>query len=202
MFQGLKCTSMHVTDLTSPYFDTKLVYEVIGFFESKYGRWRHEKCRNARLCIFQVFSTIFDIKKKTILKVIGFWNQNMVDEEMRHAQTCVSGPKTHVYACLRFSSTIFWLKKPITFQIVFFFNQKWCEPTWKKQKRAFMLFSELLPPFLIETKNLKKIGFFYLKYGGWSPETSINVCFRAWNARLCMSQILPRHILIQNQFIK
>ena len=38
VFKGLKCTSMHVTDLTSPYFDTKLVYEVIGFFESKYGR--------------------------------------------------------------------------------------------------------------------------------------------------------------------
>ena len=38
VFQGLKCTSMHVTDLTSPYFDTNLVYEVIGFFKSKYGR--------------------------------------------------------------------------------------------------------------------------------------------------------------------
>ena len=35
------------------------------------------------------------------------------------------------------------------------------------------------------------------KYGKGKPETSINVRFRAWNARLCMLQVFPYHILIE-----
>ena len=38
----------------------------------------------------------------------------MVGEDLRHEQTCVSGPETHVYAGLSFYPAIFWLKKPIT----------------------------------------------------------------------------------------
>ena len=38
--------------------------------------------------------------------------------------------------------------------------------------------------------------FFLSKSGGGSPETCINVRFRPWNARLCMFQDFPHHILI------
>ena len=45
--------------------------------------------------------------KKTICKVIGFFYQIMVGEDMRNAKTSVSGPETHVYAYLRSSPTLF-----------------------------------------------------------------------------------------------
>ena len=38
---------------------------------------------------------------------IIFSYQKMVEEDLRHAQTCVSRPETHVYAFLRSSPTIF-----------------------------------------------------------------------------------------------
>ena len=46
--------------------------------------------------------------------------------------------------------------------------------------------------------------FFFLKskYDGGRPETCINVRFRAWNARLCMSQVFPHHSLILKKIIK
>ena len=37
---------------------------------------------------------------------------------------------------------------------------------------------------------------------GGRPETCINVRFRAWNARLCMFQVFPHHILIIKLFYK
>ena len=46
VFQGLECKSMHVTDLTSPNYETKSVHEIIGFL-----------------------------------------NQNMVDEDLKNAET-------------------------------------------------------------------------------------------------------------------
>ena len=43
----------------------------------------------------------------------------MVAEDLRHAQTCILRPETHVYACLRSSPTFFDLKKPIYKVLVF-----------------------------------------------------------------------------------
>ena len=68
---------------------------------------------------------------------------------------CVSGPETHVYACLMSSPPYFDKKNQILYKLV------------------------LLS-----------------KYGGGRPERCINVRFRPWNARLCMSQVFPHHILI------
>ena len=48
----------------------------------------------------------FDSKKQILYKLV-FYYQNMVGEDLGHASTCVSGPETHVYACLRSSPTIF-----------------------------------------------------------------------------------------------
>ena len=47
----------------------------------------------------------FDLKK--VYKIIRFFSHNKVGEDLRLAQTCVSGPETHVFACLRSSPTIF-----------------------------------------------------------------------------------------------
>ena len=47
----------------------------------------------------------FDIKTKNFIN--WFYHQNMVGEDLKHAQTCVSGPETHVYACSMSSATIF-----------------------------------------------------------------------------------------------
>ena len=46
----------------------------------------------------------FDFKKLIFYKLF-FFNQNMVGEDLIHA--CVSGPETHVYACLKSSPTLF-----------------------------------------------------------------------------------------------
>ena len=64
-------------------------------------------------------------------------------------------------------------------------------------KRTFLHVSGLpLPYFDNKTKNFIKFLVWLSKYGGGRPETCINVRFRPWNARLCMSQIFPHHILI------
>ena len=86
---------------------------------------------------------------KTKFFINSFLNQNMAGEDLRHAQTCVSGPETHFYThvsglplpyfdlknqfikylifrqstCLRSSPTIFWFKKPI--YKVFDFSSKY-----------------------------------------------------------------------------
>ena len=44
---------------------------------------------------------------KNFYKIFSFFNHNKVGEDLRLAQTCVSGPETHVFACLRFCPTIF-----------------------------------------------------------------------------------------------
>ena len=44
---------------------------------------------------------------KLMYKTFSFLHQKMVGEDLKHAETCVSGPETHVYACLRSSPTIF-----------------------------------------------------------------------------------------------
>ena len=49
--------------------------------------------------------TNFD--KKTITFYIDFLNQSIVGEDVGHSKTCVSGPETHIYACLRSSPNIF-----------------------------------------------------------------------------------------------
>ena len=48
----------------------------------------------------------FDKKTKYLMKFF-FQIHNMVGEDMIHALTCVSGPETHVYACLRSSPAFF-----------------------------------------------------------------------------------------------
>ena len=82
--------------------------------------------------------------------------------------------------------------------------------TWDMHKRAFqglkrtfMHVSGLLSAYF-DLKNQKLYKLVFLsKYAGRRPETCINVRFRAWNARLCMSQVFPQHILIRKlKFIK
>ena len=63
-------------------------------------------------------------------------------------------------------------------------------------KRTFMHVSGLPPPYFDNKTNFIKYLVLLSKYGGGSPETCINVRFRAWNARLCMFQDFPHHILI------
>ena len=85
-----------------------------NFFKSKYGRGRSETWRkvifrtieNALLCISQVFTHLILIKKPNTRKFV-LLNQHMVVEDLRHAQRCDSGPKTHVYACPKSSPAIF-----------------------------------------------------------------------------------------------
>ena len=45
-------------------------------------------------------------KKKYNIYWFFFSNQNMVGEDVGISKTCVSGLETHVYACLRSSTTI------------------------------------------------------------------------------------------------
>ena len=47
----------------------------------------------------------------------------MVREDLTHAQSCVSDPETHVYACLRSSPSNFDLKKNFSPSFCSFFNQ-------------------------------------------------------------------------------
>ena len=65
----------------------------------------------------------FDLKK-TKCFINLFFYQNMVGKDLRHAYTCVSGPETHVYACLRSGHPppFFDLKKLIYKVFVFYQN--------------------------------------------------------------------------------
>ena len=63
-------------------------------------------------------------------------------------------------------------------------------------KRVFMHVSHLPPPHFDFKKSFyRRIGFLSKYYGG-TLETCLNVRFRLRNARLCMSQAFPHHILI------
>ena len=64
VFQGLKHTFMHVSGLHPPYFDLRkpIIFQIV-FFSNKNGWGRPEKCKNARLCFFQVFPHHFWLKK-------------------------------------------------------------------------------------------------------------------------------------------
>ena len=62
-------------------------------------------------------------------------------------------------------------------------------------KRTFMNVSGLPPPYFDFKKNYY-ILVFLSNYDEGRPEACINVHFRASNASLCMSQVLPHHILI------
>ena len=81
--------------------------------------------------------------------------------------------------------------------------------TWDMHKRAFqglkrtfMHVSGLLSAYF-DLKNQKLYKLVFLsKYAGRRPETCINVRFRAWNARLCMSEFFPQHILIRKLIYK
>ena len=55
-------------------------------------------------------------------KVIGFY-KTMVWEDLRHAKTCVSGPETHVYACLRSSPPYF--EKKTASKVIGFLIKTW-----------------------------------------------------------------------------
>ena len=68
------------------------------------------RARNARLCMSQVFHNHNLIKKTNYFINCFFFCQKMVGEDLRHAKTCVSEPETDVYACLRFSLTMFWFQ--------------------------------------------------------------------------------------------
>ena len=63
-------------------------------------------------------------------------------------------------------------------------------------KRTFMHVSGLPPPYFDNKNQILYELVLLSKYGGGSPETCINVRFRALNVRLCMFQDFPRHILI------
>ena len=63
-------------------------------------------------------------------------------------------------------------------------------------KCTFMHVPGLLSAYF-DLKNQKLYKLVLLsKYARRRPETCINVRFRAWNARLSMSQVFPQHILI------
>ena len=72
------------------------------------------------------------------------------------------------------------------------------------RKRAFqglkptcMHVSDHPPPYFDIKKKQKLYKLVLLsKYGGGRPETCINVRLRPLNARLCLSQFFPHHILI------
>ena len=54
--------------------------------------------------------TPYFVKIKTIFKAIGFLSNYGVGRPVT-CKTCVSGPETHVYACLKSSPPYFDLKK-------------------------------------------------------------------------------------------
>ena len=211
-FQSLKRTFMRVSGLSLPYFDFKnqLLY---NFFLSKYGGGRHETCTNvrfrpwnARFCMPQVFLPLFWLKKP-IYKVIGFLNQIMEGEDLRHEWTCVSGPQTQVYACLRSYHTIDWLKK--IYGKLFFFQSKYgggrpetCINVRFRPWDAHLCISQVSPNHILIKKPIYLYIGFLSKNDGGRPETCITVWFRAWNARLCMSQVFPQYIFfIKNQLL-
>ena len=134
----------------------------------------------------------------------------MMGEDLIDALTCVSGPETHNYACLR-SSRPYFVKKTKYIINCFFFKSKYGggNPETSMHKRAFqalkrtlMHVSDLPPPYF----DFKKLIFFKLvflsKYGGGRPDTCMR--FRPRNARLCMSQVFFHLILIKKTeyFIK
>ena len=126
LFQCLKRTFMHFSCLVPPYFVLKKTSYLINWFSlSKFGGGRPETCKNVRfralnahLCISQVFPRHVLIQK--LITSYFFLNPNMVEEELCHAKTCVSGPETHVYTCLRSSSSIFCLKNQFIKKIFYF----------------------------------------------------------------------------------
>ena len=63
-------------------------------------------------------------------------------------------------------------------------------------KRTFMHVSGLPRPYFDNKTNFIMYLVLLSKYGGGSPETIINVRFRAWNPPLWMFQDFPHHILI------
>ena len=91
--QSLKRTFMHVSGLYPPCFGSKTNYfSNCFFFKSKYGggkNWDMHKRAfqpwNARVCVSQVFFQHILIFKKPTYKIIGFFNQVMVGEVLRHA---------------------------------------------------------------------------------------------------------------------
>ena len=91
-FQALKRTFMHVSGLPPPYFDLKKTNFFNWFFESKYGGGRPETCiKRAFQDLKRTFMHVsglpppyFDKKPIAIYKLV-FLNQNMVEEDLRHA---------------------------------------------------------------------------------------------------------------------
>ena len=71
VFQGLKCTSMHVTDLTSPDFGTKLVYGNLVFLNQNMV---DEDLKNAETRVYAFFTSSppFLIEKKQFRKQLVF----------------------------------------------------------------------------------------------------------------------------------
>ena len=67
-------------------------------------------------------------------------------------------------------------------------------------KRTFRHVSGL-PLSYFDKKSIYKF-LLLSKNAGGRPETCINVRFRAWNARLCMSQVFPQDIMIIKLVIK
>ena len=91
----------------------------------------------------------------------------------------------------------------LIYKVISFIIKIWWGKTWKMperafegMKRTFMHVSGFPPPYFgNKTKYFFKLVI-SSKYGGGRPETWINVRFRPWNARLCMFQVFPHHILI------
>ena len=93
VFQGLKRTFMHVSGLPSPYFDSKTNLKKNWFFSSNYGGGRPDTCINVQFSagnatfihVSGLLLKYFDFNKKPTFKIIGFLNQTMVGEVLRHA---------------------------------------------------------------------------------------------------------------------
>ena len=104
---------------------------------------------------------------------------------------------------------MFWFlkKKQIIYKLVYI--EIWWGKTSDMHKRAFqtlkrtfMHVSGLLPPCFDLKELIYKVFGFLSNDGRERPETCINVRFRPWNARLCMSQLFFRHILIKKLIYK
>ena len=75
------------------------------------------------------------------------------------------------------------------------------KPAFQALKRTFMLSQMFIQQILIRKAIYKILVFFLIKIGWRRPQTWINVRFRAWNARLCLSQVFSHLILIKKQSI-
>ena len=88
-----------------------------------------------------------------------FFSSNYGVGRPETCKTCVSGPETHVYACLRSSPPYFDFKKQIISKVIDFLIKTW----WRKTELTFMLVSNLHQPYSDEKKTNLIINWFLIQ---------------------------------------